>query len=408
MTEHRRAQVDVDLDVIRNNASILAATMAPSMLCVAVKADAYGHGAVPVAKAAIAGGARCLGVAFVEEALQLRDAGLDVPILLLYEAEPTPSTMDAIARARVTPVLYTARGVRAFADAVGRNSKHPMPVHLKIDTGMHRVGAGPKEFVDLCKLVDGDDRLLLEGVSTHFAVADNPEDPFTITQADRFRATVSSLFRHAPPPFLHCCNSAAALLYPQLRMGLVRCGIALYGLPPSASVPLPKGMRPAMSVRAQVSLVKEVPAGDAISYEQKYRLNEQSVIATVPVGYGDGIPRALAAAGGEVLIGGKRRPIAGTITMDQITIDCGDDRSVRVGDEVVFIGQQGSQEVTATEWAGRLGTINYEVVTRVMPRLPRHFVSQKSGNSEGKVDLRSENADGTTILPDGGTFSGSE
>lgn len=401
---YRRAEVVVDLDAIQTNAAILASTVSPSVLCVAVKANAYGHGAVQAAKAAVAGGARCLAVALVEEGVQLREAGIDVPILLLYE--PELDAMEAVVKARMTPILYTRAAVLAFAVAVGKHSKHPMPVHLKIDTGMHRVGATPKEFVQLCRMVDSDDRLIFEGVSTHFAVADDPEDPFTLTQAERFQKAVRTVFPHAAPPFAHCCNSAAALLYPHLRMGLVRCGIALYGLAPSAKVPLPGGMRPAMTVRAQVAMIKQVAAGDAISYGQNYRLDQPSIIATIPVGYGDGIPRALAAAGGEVLIGGKRRPIAGTISMDQLTVDCGDDRSVRPGDEVILIGSQGESEITATEWAEHLSTINYEVVTQMMPRLPRHFLD--AAPISPRVDLRdhrSEDVQGTTILPDGGAVS---
>jgi alanine racemase len=216
--------------------------------------------------------------------------------------------------------------------------------------------------------------LVLEGLCTHFAVADEPGDPFTGEQLERFRDVVDRLARAGVrPAMLHAANSAAAIAFPESRLDLVRCGIALYGLAPAPEMaPACAGLRPAMAVKARVSMVKRVASGERLSYGLRYRLDRDATVATVPMGYADGLPRRLSATGGQVIVGGRLRPIAGTVTMDQITVDCGDD-PVEPGDEVVLLGRQGDAEITAWDWAQRLGTIAYEVVCGISARVPRDY-----------------------------------
>jgi alanine racemase len=286
--------------------------------------------------------------------------------------------MAEVVRSALTPTVYTEGGVDALADAVAASSRlEPFPVHVKVDTGMHRVGAAPQEAERIALDVAGRRELELRGLWTHFAVADEPESSFTSEQLGLFLDVVGRLAgRGVRPPLLHAANSAAALCHPSTRLGMVRCGVALYGLAPSAEVAQDgrcSTLRPALSVRARVSFVKEVEAGDRLSYGLRYALARRSVVATVPLGYADGVTRSLSRSGGQVLIGGRRYPIAGSVTMDQVLIDCGPAADVAVGDVVVLLGRQGAEEITAWEWAERTGTIAYEVVCGVSARVPRIY-----------------------------------
>jgi alanine racemase len=364
---------------VRHNAALLAEVATPARLCAVVKAGGYGHGAVEVAGAALEGGASWLAVALVEEGMELRAAGITAPVLLL--SEPDPSAMPEVVAASLTPTLYTAGALRALADAVGSaaSADRLFPVHVKVDTGMHRVGATRADAVALAAAVEGQPGLRLEGFWTHFAVSDEVEDPYTAGQLAEFEAALSSLVAAGVRPELrHAANSGAALWHPASRYDLVRCGIAVYGLAPAADG-VDRGaagrLRPALSLHARVSYVKRVGAGERLSYGLRYRLDRDSVIATVPLGYADGVTRSLAAAGASALVGGQRRPIAGTVTMDQILVDCGPASSVAAGDEVVLLGRQGGEEITAWEWANRSGTIAYEVVCGVSGRVPRVYRS---------------------------------
>ncbi|MBO0731473.1 MAG: alanine racemase [Acidimicrobiaceae bacterium] len=374
--ELRPAWAEVDLDAIRHNASLLAGWVAPSQLCAVVKARAYGHGAPQVARAALEGGATWLAVALVEEGIELRENGIDAPVLLL--SEPPAEAMTAAVAANLTPTLYTHSGVLAAAAA----ARGPLTVHLKVDTGMHRVGAAPSTAVALCHAVAAHPSLMLGGLWTHFAVADEVDDPYTGDQLKMFAETVEALGgAGVRPPLLHAANSAAAMWHPATRLDMVRAGIALYGLSPAA--PTSDGrlrapvdqLQPAMSVKARVSYAKRVAAGERMSYGLRYTAPQDTLIATVPLGYADGITRSLGKTGGQVLVGGRRRPIAGTVTMDQILVDCGPRSSVRAGDEVVLLGRQGDECIDAWEWAGRGATIAYEVVCGISSRVPRHFLS---------------------------------
>ncbi len=373
----RPAWAEVDLGAIRDNAALLVRTVAPARLCAVIKASGYGHGAVAVARAALEGGASWLAVALVEEGAVLRAHGIDAPVLLL--SEPPGEAMDDVVALGLTPTIYTRRGLGAAAKAVASaGALQPLPVHVKVDTGMHRVGVGVDDALSMVRSVGQHPELRLGGFWTHFAVADEPGDPFTALQCDRFGAAVEELTSLGlRPALVHAANSAGALAHPRSRYDLVRCGISLYGVAPSpalASVtPLPS-LRVALSLRARVSFVKRVAGGEAVSYGLRRPLSRRSTVATVPVGYADGVPWRLGASGGEVLIGGRRRPLAGAVTMDQILVDCGDDSGVRPGDEVVLLGRQGTEQVTAWDWASLTGTIAYEILCGISPRVPRVYV----------------------------------
>jgi alanine racemase len=372
VTTYRPVWAEIDLDAVRANVRTLAAVASPAALMAVVKADGYGHGAVPVARAALDAGAQWLGVALVEEGAELRAAGIDAPVLVL--SEPPPPAAPAVVALGLTPVAYTAPGIDALAKAVADLGSEPLPVHLKVDTGMHRVGCDVADAGRLAESITTRDELRLEGVLTHFAAADEPDDPYTSEQLDRFDAVLDDL-RRAGVAFdlAHAANSAALLASPdRARFDLVRCGIAVYGVPPAPGLAGRVPLRPAMAVKARVSHVKTLRSGDRVSYGLRYAMPAGGTVATVPIGYADGVPRALSATGGEVLIRGRRNPIAGTVTMDQLMVDVGDAR-VEVGDEVVLLGRDGDAEITADEWAERLGTIAYEVVCGIGPRVPRSY-----------------------------------
>jgi alanine racemase len=367
----RPARAEVDLDAIRHNVGVLRGVAAPAELCAVVKADGYGHGAAPVARAALEAGATWLAVALVEEGVALRAAGIEAPVLVLSEP-PTDAFGDVVAH-RLVPTLYTTKCVEAAAGAAAEGS---LPVHVKVDTGMHRVGASLDDAVVVARAVADAPSLELQGFWTHLAVADEPDDPYTSGQLGRFedartRLTAAGLV----PELVHAANSAGAIAHPPARYDLVRCGIALYGEAPSPDVGTGVGLRPALSLKAGVSFVKPLAAGERVSYGLRWRAERDTVLATVPLGYADGVSRRLSGVGGQVLIGGRRCPIAGTVTMDQLTVDCGPDATVASGDEVVLIGRQGDQEITAAEWAARLDTISYEVLCGIGPRVPRVYLN---------------------------------
>ena len=370
----RPAWAEVDREAIRHNTRLLVEAVAPAQVCAVVKAYGYGHGPVQVADAALRAGATWLGVALVEEGAHLRTAGqFTEPILLL--SEPPYERMVEVVAHGLTPTVYTPAAVEAAAKAVAASARREqLPVHVKVDTGMHRVGANPDDAVRVALAVDDSPELRLEGVWTHLAVADEPDHPFTTTQLQRFDGVIGELAEQGVrAPLLHAANSAGALTRPDARYDLVRCGIAMYGLAPSPPLNDLVDLRAALALKARVALVKRIDAGEGVSYGLRYRLEQPSFVATVPIGYADGVPRRLGAVGGEVLIRGRRRAIAGTVTMDQITVDCGDDDSVGPGDEVVLIGRQGDDEISAWDWATRLDTIAYEIVSGISRRVPLDY-----------------------------------
>ncbi len=366
----RPSRVEVDLGAVAANVRTLRERAATPLWAV-VKADGYGHGAAPVARAALAAGAAGLAVALVEEARTLRAAGIDAPILLL--SEPPAAAAGAVVAAGLEPTVYSADMVAAL-DAAAVDRAEPLPVHLKVDTGMHRVGCAPEEAVALAGAIERAPRLRLAAVWTHLAVADEPTRPETAAQLARFDEAVAAVEAAGiAVPARHAANSAGAIAHPAARHDLVRAGIAVYGIAPSPELAGAVPLRPALRLVSAVSHVKVVAPGEGVSYGLRWAPEVATTVATVPIGYADGVRRRLGGLGAEVLIGGRRVPIAGTVTMDQITVDCGPDATVARGDEVVLIGRQGTDEVTAEEWAERLGTIGYEVTCGLTSRLPRTY-----------------------------------
>lgn len=372
---YRWAEAVVDLDAIAHNVGVMAECASPSEVWAVVKADAYGHGAVPVARAALDAGARALCVALVDEGVALRSAGLTAPILVL---SPQPhDDLDRALAASLTLTVHSVEQVEAVDAAASRGSKMQVPVQVKVDTGMHRVGVPPHAAVEVVRRVaDAAPRLRCDGVFTHLACADDPDHDLTPRQIAAFDEVMAALagaglgaIRH------HVANSAAALAWPVARRDAVRVGIALYGIEPGPGVAHHcEALRPALSLKARVSMVKTVPAGSGVSYGWRTMLDRDTVVATVPIGYADGVPRRLSLTGGEVLISGRRRRILGVVTMDQLMVDCGDD-AVAVGDEVVLLGRQGAESIRAEDWAERLGTIPYEIVCGISARVPRRWTN---------------------------------
>ena len=297
--------------------------------------------------------------------------------------------MGEVVARELIPTVYTEEGLDALRRAATRAARR-VEVEVKLDSGMHRVGADFDVAGRIVEEVVRAPELGYAGLWTHLAVADEPADPFTAAQLARFEALRSGLAsRGLPSPArLHAANSAGTIAHASSHYDLVRCGISLYGYLPSAAVsnePIAAAglgdLQPALSWKTQVSHVRSLAAGERTSYGRAYELAGRADIATVPVGYADGVPRALFEGGGELLIGGRRRRVAGTVTMDQLMVDCGPDSGVRPGDEVVLIGSQGAETVSAQEWADRIGTISYEILCRIGPRLPRRHVRGPVGPS---------------------------
>ena len=361
----RPTRVEVDLEAVRYNVGVLKP--ADAELMAVVKANAYGHGDVPVARAAVEGGATWLGVALVEEGLRLRAAGITAPILVLSEFPPGAEA--AALAANLTPSLYSEAGLRGLAAAAaGRR----VGVHVKVDTGMHRVGVWPPAatvaFVEGLAAAG----LEFEGLFTHLARSE--EDGATTKAQLATFLNVAGEVRAAGhmPRLVHAANTGGTILHPAARLDLVRPGIGIYGILPGPGVGAQLGLRPALRWRSRVTFAKRLPAGERLSYGHRYELRRDAWVATVPVGYADGYPRS-ASSRSEVLIGGLRCRVAGNVTMDQLVVDCGD-REPRAGEEVVLIGPQGDQVITAEELGGLAGTIGYEIVTRIGERVPREYV----------------------------------
>ena len=368
----RWAWAEIHTGLIQHNVAIVAQQVAPADVWAVVKANGYGHGSVPVAQAALAAGAKGLCVAIVDEGVVLRRSGIGAPILLL--SEQPPELADYIVGYQLTPTVTTTRGAAILATAASTAGRK-VGVHIKVDTGMHRVGVSPNEAVNLAKFIRSFDDLEIEGVYTHFAVADDPSHPANAEQLARFDAVLADIAAQGiEPSLVHAANSAAALASPGSRFNMVRLGIAMYGLRPGPGVvDHTRGLIPAMQLKARVSAVRWVEPGEAVSYGLRRPVNEQTLIATVPIGYADGVPRGLGDTDVPVLINGVPRRIAGTVTMDQMMVDCGRDSMVTVGDEVVLIGRQGDLAVGADDWADALGTIGYEIVCGISERIHRRY-----------------------------------
>ncbi|HVL33679.1 MAG TPA: alanine racemase [Actinomycetota bacterium] len=370
MNVPRPAWADIDLAAIRRNVSRVAAGLTPNTKVMAVvKANAYGHGDVEVARAALEAGASWCGVILVDEALRLRAGGVEAPILLLHE--PPAERMEEALRNDLTPVVFTRKGIEAVSDAAAKLGRSAA-VHLKLDTGLNRLGCPPDQLVDIATALSKESHVEVHGLMTHFAFADEPANPVIDAQLERFADMCERLRALGiEPQMRHVGNSAAAITRPDAHFDMIRLGIAMYGLSPGPQVDGHVELQPAMQLKARIAQVKRCRAGDAVSYGHRYRLEHDGTIVSIPLGYADGWPRALT-NNAHVLIGGKRYPAVGTVTMDSFLADIGND-TCEIGDEVVLIGTQGEERITADEVAARLGTINYEVVTRISTRIPRVF-----------------------------------
>lgn len=366
-----RAEAAVDLDAIRSNVALLRAAAPTAELMAVVKADGYGHGLLPSARAALEGGAGWLGVCTLEEASALRTAGITAPVLAWLTA-PGEQLHEAVA----ADVDLSVGAGWSLEETIGaaRRAGRTARIHLKVDTGLSRGGATAADWPDLVTAatkaeVSGE--ISVVGVWSHFAYADDPGHPTIGRQRAVFGEAVALAERAGlRPQWRHLANSAATLTLPAAHLDLVRPGIAVYGLSPVPRVST-YGLRPAMTLRARVVLAKDVPAGSGVSYGHRYTTAGPARLALVPVGYADGVPRS-ASNTAEVWLAGRRRTISGTVCMDQFVVDVGAD-PVNAGDEVVLFGPGDHGEPTAYDWADALGTICYEIVTRIGARVPRTY-----------------------------------
>jgi alanine racemase len=369
-----RAEARIDLAAIRDNVASLRARTGEAGLMAVVKADGYGHGMLPSAEAALAGGATWLGVAVIEEALQLRRAGITAPVLA-WLCGPGEPWQDAI-EAGVDLSANAAWAVREIAEAAARMER-PARLHLKVDSGLGRAGAAMGDWPDLVEAAlkaEADGHLKVVGIWSHFAYADAPGHPTIARQIADFTDAVELAERAGVRPEVrHLANSAATLSLPQSYFDLVRPGLAVYGLSPMPQEgdPAAYGLRPAMTLAARLILVKRVGAGQGVSYGHAYVTSRPTTLGLIPLGYADGIPRS-ASNVGTLLVGGRRLRIAGRVCMDQIVVDLGDDPAA-AGDEVLLFGPGDQGEPTAQEWADALDTISYEIVSRIGPRVPRTY-----------------------------------
>lgn len=372
----RWAWAEVNLTAYAHNIEYLKSLVAPAEVWAVVKANAYGHGAVTIAKSALHAGASGLCVALAGEVVELRNAGVQGPILVLSQ-QPYES-LSALLRQSATHTVYSIDYVNELVKCATASGISQVPVHIKVDTGMNRVGVAPQFLMELVHHVQKLAPLIvLEGIYTHFANADEPEHPANNEQSRLFAESLHQMGNLTDSLKIHSCNSAAAITLQHERRSLVRVGISSYGMSPGPQLnDNCTELEPVMSLKARVSHVHVVQPGQGVSYGHRAITTEECVIATVPLGYADGVPRRLWSAGGEVLIGGKRFPIMGVITMDQLMVNCGPvgKCQVEVGDEVVLIGKQGSEVITAADWAEALGTIAYEVTCGIGARIERQYV----------------------------------
>jgi alanine racemase len=372
----RPAWAEINLEAVARNIATLRKLVEPDALFMAVvKADGYGHGAIPVSRTALKSGADRLGVALVEEAIELREQHIHTPIHILSEIPPETYEASRVATSDLIPTvcqMSVAEKLSRAAVQAGRGVK----VHIKVDTGMNRLGipADPERVVNFVRQVQDLPNLEVEGIFTHFALADKPQSDFTDRQFERFQRVIESLEDNGiKVPIKHAANSAAIMTKPQTHLDMVRAGISIYGLPPSPELSQVVRLKPALSLKTKISYLKRVPVGEGISYGLTYRTDKPTLIATLPIGYADGYSRSLSNRS-EVLVRGKRARVAGTICMDQFMVDVNHIPNVKVGEEVTLIGRQKGQEITADEIAKLMGTINYEVVCAISKRVPRVYV----------------------------------
>ncbi len=364
-----RAVARIDFEAIRANCTRLKAELGgEAELCAVVKADGYGHGADGCANAALAGGATRLAVATAAEAEQVGRRLQHIPLL----------TMGALTAAEVDVVLSAGSEVAVWREGFrllladrARAQGRPARVHVKYDSGMGRLGnPDPEQVLALARACDADPSLELAGVWTHFATADEPDSDFFADQLGRFEAVAAAVKAEFPAAIAHAANSAAVFREPRSHFDMARCGVAVYGLDPFQGDPAERGLAPALSLRSYVADVKRFAAGASAGYGQRWTAPAETWVGVIPLGYGDGVRRGLG-NNAEVLVRGRRRPLVGTVSMDNITVDLGPETEVEPGDEAVLIGAQGDDAILAEEVASRLDTINYEITCGISARVPR-------------------------------------
>ncbi|NOZ70824.1 MAG: alanine racemase [Chloroflexi bacterium] len=355
----------IDLGAIAHNVAALKARVGTDVeLMAVVKANAYGHGAIPVSRTALAAGATRLAVARIAEGVALRQAGIRAPILVMgYHLPAEAEAAVAYDLTMTVNDVAFARALSQQAEDAGKRIK----VHVKVDTGMGRFGLLPEEVQPFLTTLERYPRLVLEGLWTHFATADERDKDYAWNQFALFKQVAEVVSSKYEIPLLHAANSAAILDLPDTYLNAVRPGIAIYGLYPSAEVSTDLSLRPALSLKSHVGRVRTLPAGASISYGRTFITSRPTAVALIPIGYGDGIHRLLSNRG-QVLIHGQRAPIRGRVCMDNIIVDISDIEGVQTGDEVVLIGRQGDARISAEDVAAWAETINYEVTTSLLPR----------------------------------------
>lgn len=377
----RPTVAEVDLDALAHNVQQIRRHLKEKVEILAVvKADAYGHGAEAVAKELALAGVSLFGVACIEEGIALRESGVALPILVLSGVYP--GDLQEVLRNRLTPVLYTWETCRALMEEAQKFPQQ-VSVHVKVDTGMNRLGFSWRNWGAILEFLRSQENLRVQGLLSHLAVAES-EDPgdraFTEEQIRRFKACVHQAKTAGMDlRYVHLANSAATVRWEEARFNLVRAGLILYGVDPGSSREKGIGLRPALTWKTAVLSVKQVPAGDSVSYGRLYSLRRDSLIATLPVGYADGYRRCLSNRG-EVLIRGQRARVAGVVCMDLILVDVTAIPGVQPGDEVVLLGRQGTEEISAAEMAGWAETIPYEVFCAIGKRVPRLHLHRKDRN----------------------------
>ncbi len=364
-----RAAAVIDTGAVERNCTALAARLGGGAeLCAVVKADGYGHGAVPCAVAALRGGATRIAVATAPEAEELRRRLPEAPILVMGAL--TADELRA-ALAAGADVAVWREGFRALCSELGEATGSPVRVHVKHDSGMGRLGErDPGTVIELANACVSDPHLELAGVWTHFATADEADDSFLRLQIEAFRPVAARARELSSSVTVHAANSAATLREPASHFDMVRCGVAIYGLDPFQSDPAEHRLEPALTLRSYVADVKRFERGASAGYGRTWTAPEDTWVGVLPIGYGDGVRRALSNKA-EILVRGRRVPVVGTISMDNLTIDLGPETEVQPGDEAILIGEQGSERIHAEELARSVGTINYEVTTGISARVPR-------------------------------------
>lgn len=368
---------EVDLEAIRHNVRTLKEQAPSAELMGVVKGYAYGHGNPQSAIAMLQGGATRLGVARVAEGLHLREAGITAPIHVF--TEPPPAAARTMLEHDLTPTVYTQPFAEVLAGAALERGVEAR-VHLKLDTGMHRVGVPASDVAAAARALVSLDGLVVEGAWSHLAVADVPNHPFTRKQIDLFTRLTEEIRKAGITLRLrHLANSAATMSDPETHLDVVRCGVASYGLWPGTDLLGTLDLRPALALRGRVNMIKAVKAGDGISYGLRYSLSQDSRIVTITAGYADGYDRRLSGRS-DILIRGRRYRVSGAVCMDQFMSDVGYD-GIEVGDVATLIGPDGKDSIPAEELAVHIGTINYEVTTRIPSRVPRIFLNEKGGDA---------------------------